>query len=192
MGNTRGLRKYNLGLTQAQLKTASYAEIQQKFQQQFSGANQAYLATYAGKLDILKVAADRAKETIGKGLVDALVLASGKQGDVENVADAMSSLANYTADAVRGVGYLVGELAQLEVFKSSLKAIKMAETNEQSLGAQEREAYRSEDYQNLCKAIGHATEQAEALKWQLEAAKLRVEIWRTEQASNRNIERMTR
>ena len=85
-----------------------------------------------------------------------------------------------------------GELAQLEVFKSSLKAIKMAETNEQSLGAQEREAYRSQDYQNLCKAIGHATEQAEALKWQLEAAKLRVEIWRTEQASNRNIERMTR
>ena len=85
-----------------------------------------------------------------------------------------------------------GELAQLEVFKSSLKAIKMAETNEQSLGAQEREAYRSQDYQDLCKAIGHATEQAEALKWQLEAAKLRVEIWRTEQASNRNIERITR
>jgi hypothetical protein len=114
VGNTRGLRKYNLGLTQAQLKTASYAEIQQKFQQQFSGANQAYLATYAGKLDILGVAADRAKETIGKGLVDALVLASGKQGDVQDVADAMSSLSNYTADAVRGVGYLVGELSQLD------------------------------------------------------------------------------
>ena len=85
-----------------------------------------------------------------------------------------------------------GELAQLEVFKSSLKAIKMAETNEQSLGAQEREAYRSQDYQDLCKAIGHATEQAEALKWQLIAAQLRVDIWRTEQASNRNIERLTK
>jgi hypothetical protein len=67
VGNTRGLRKYNLGLTQVQLKTASFAEIQAKFQQQFSGANQAYLATYAGKLDVLAVAADRAKETIGKG-----------------------------------------------------------------------------------------------------------------------------
>jgi len=85
-----------------------------------------------------------------------------------------------------------GELAQLEVFKSSLKAIKMAETNEQSLGAQEREAYRSQDYQNLCKAIGHATEQAEALKWQLIAAQLRVEIWRSQEASNRNIERLTK
>ena len=47
-----------------------------------------------------------------------------------------------------------GELAELEAFKSSLKAIKMSESSEQSLGAQEREAYRSEAYQNLCKAIG--------------------------------------
>ena len=85
-----------------------------------------------------------------------------------------------------------GELAELEAFKSSLKAIKMSESSEQSLGAQEREAYRSEAYQNLCKAIGVAKENAEALKWKLEAAKLRVEIWRTEQASNRSIERLTR
>jgi hypothetical protein len=85
-----------------------------------------------------------------------------------------------------------GELAQLEAFKSSLKAIKMAETTEQSLGAQEREAYRSQDYQDLCKAIGVATEQAEALRWQLEAAKMRFEAWRSQEASNRNIDRMTR
>ena len=85
-----------------------------------------------------------------------------------------------------------GELAQLEAFKSSLKAIKMAETSEQSLGAQEREAYRSQDYQDLCKAIGIATEQAEALRWQLEAAKMRFEAWRSQEASNRNIDRMTK
>lgn len=84
-----------------------------------------------------------------------------------------------------------GELAELEAFKSSLKAIKMAESSEQSLGAQEREAYRSEAYQELCKAIGVATENAEGLRWQLEAAKMRFEAWRTEQANNRNIERMT-
>jgi hypothetical protein len=84
-----------------------------------------------------------------------------------------------------------GELAELEAFKSSLKAIKMAESSEQSLGAQEREAYRSEAYQELCKAIGMATENAEGLRWKLEAAKMRFEAWRTEQANNRNIERMT-
>ena len=85
-----------------------------------------------------------------------------------------------------------GELAELETFKSSLKAIKMAQTDEQSLGAQQREAYRSQEYQDLCKAIGTATESTEALKWQLEAAKMRFEAWRTEQANNRNIERLTK
>jgi hypothetical protein len=54
------------------------------------------------------------------------------------------------------------------------------------------EAYASQEYQDLCKAIGAATEQTEALRWQLEAAKMRFEAWRTIEASNRNIERMTR
>ena len=84
-----------------------------------------------------------------------------------------------------------GELAQLENFRHSLKAIQMAKTDESSLGAQEREAYRSSEYQELCKAIGIATEQAELLKWQLEAAKMRFQAWQTESANNRQIERMT-
>jgi len=83
-----------------------------------------------------------------------------------------------------------GELAELEAYKSSLKAIKMAETNEQTIGAQEREAYRSEDYQNLCKAIGKATENAEKLKWELEAARLRHSTWQTLEVSNRNQDRI--
>ena len=85
-----------------------------------------------------------------------------------------------------------GELAQLETFKSSLKAIMMQKSGEQTIGAQEREAYACQEYQDLCKAIGLATEQKEALRWQLEAAKMRFEAWRTQQANDRNIERMTR
>ena len=85
-----------------------------------------------------------------------------------------------------------GRLAELEAFKSSLKAIKMAQTDEQSLGAQEREAYRSQEYQDLCKAIGAATEQAEALRWQLIAAQLRVEIWRSQEASNRAFDKVVK
>ena len=84
-----------------------------------------------------------------------------------------------------------GELAQLEAFKHSLKAIKMAQAEGSSIAAKEMEAYRSPEYQELCKAIGTATEQAEKLKWQLEAAKMRFEAWRTQEASNRHIEKMT-
>ena len=112
-GNTRGLRKYNLGLTKAQLTTISFADVQERFARQFSGANAAFLDTYAGKLDVLKVASETAKEVIGKGLVDALVLAGGKDGDIQNVSDAMGSLAEYTADTVRGMGVLIAKITQL-------------------------------------------------------------------------------
>jgi hypothetical protein len=37
VGNTKGLKKYNLGLTQAELKVASFADIQKKLNDQFSG-----------------------------------------------------------------------------------------------------------------------------------------------------------
>ena len=83
-----------------------------------------------------------------------------------------------------------GRLAEVEVYKSSLKAIQMAKSGESSLGAQEREAYRSPEYQELCKAIGAATEEVEKLRWELEAAKMRWETWRTQQATNRQVERM--
>ena len=58
-----------------------------------------------------------------------------------------------------------GELAELETYKSSLKAIQMKKSSEQSLGAQEREAYASQEYQDICKAIGVATENIELGDW---------------------------
>lgn len=89
-------------------------------------------------------------------------------------------------------GKAKGRVAELETYKSSLKAILMKQSYETAIGAQEREAYAHPDYQNLCKAIGEATEQAEIYKWRLESAKMRFEAWRTEQASNRQIEKLTR
>ena len=84
-----------------------------------------------------------------------------------------------------------GELAELEVYRHSCIALKAKEATGSSVAAKEMEALASEDYQNLCKAIGLATEQAESLRWQLEAAKMRFQAWQTESANNRNIERMT-
>jgi hypothetical protein len=114
VGNTRGLRKYNLGLTQAQLKTASFLDLQTKLNQQFSGSNQAFLLTYAGKLQVLTEAAGNAQEIIGKGLVDALTLAGGKDTDIEGVGNAMAGLAEYSADAIRGVGALAGIITGID------------------------------------------------------------------------------
>ena len=130
VGNTKGLKKYYLGLTQAQLKGMSFLEIQEKLNKQFSGANAKYLETYAGKMEALTVASGEAKETIGKGLVDALTLAGGGSTNVDNVTTAMQGLADYTANAVRGVGVLAGEISKLDklgggflssIFKANFK-----------------------------------------------------------------------
>ena len=85
-----------------------------------------------------------------------------------------------------------GQLAELEAFKSSLKAIKMIESGASSLGAQERDAHATQEYQNHCKAIGQATKNVELLKWTMIIAQMEFDAWRTEQASNRNLEKMTR
>ncbi len=61
---------------------------------------------------------------------------------------------NYIFTHSKAFAQAKGELAQLEVYKSSLKAIMMKKAGEQSLGGQEREAYASEEYVNLGHAIG--------------------------------------
>jgi len=98
---------------------------------------------------------------------------------------------NYIYKNAPEYGKAKGKVASLEAYKSSLKAILMKQSFETSIGGQEREAYAHADYQNLCNAIGEAVEHAETLRWRLEAAKMRFEAYRTEQASNRHLERMT-
>ena len=70
VGNTRGLRKYNLGLSVAELKSATFLEVQEKLNKQFSGAQAAYLDTYAGKLQVLGEAAGDAQERIGGAVIE--------------------------------------------------------------------------------------------------------------------------
>jgi hypothetical protein len=96
VGNTKGLKKYNLGLSQAQLKTASFADISEKLNKQFSGANAAYLETYAGKMQLINVAAGEAQEKIGQGLID---LASALVG-ASDVEDLIGKIASATDFAV--------------------------------------------------------------------------------------------
>ena len=113
VGNYKGLKKYELGLTNAQLKTAGFTGIMDALNKQFSGASAAYLDTYAGKMDILNTAADEAKTTIGQGLVDALVALGGQKGNVEGVANVMKNGAQWTADFTTGVGVLINKLITL-------------------------------------------------------------------------------
>jgi hypothetical protein len=85
-----------------------------------------------------------------------------------------------------------GELAELEIWKSSCKAIEFAKSGATTVAAKEMDAYASKNYIDVGKAISVATENVELLKWQLEAAKLRHATWQTMEVSNRNIDKITR
>jgi hypothetical protein len=77
------------------------------------------------------------------------------------------------------------ERTYIEQFRKSLKGILMKRSMEAAIGAQEREAYAHPEYVQLLDGLKAAVEIEEKLKWDITAAELRVEIWRTEQANNR-------
>ena len=77
-GQTRSLKKYSLGLTEAELKAKSFSEIQDILNKKFAGSNAAYLDTYAGQISILSLAWNNLQENAGKALFT-LAGASGDQ-----------------------------------------------------------------------------------------------------------------
>jgi len=105
IGNNKGLTKYYLGLTKAELKTMSFAQVQEKLNEQFSGANADYLETYAGKFQVIQEAADNAQEIIGGALVESLIsafAAGDPQEFVAKIEGLATKIASMVATAVFG------------------------------------------------------------------------------------------
>ena len=111
VGNLKGLKKYNLGLTNAELATMSFQQIQDKLNATFTGQASLAAETYAGKMDALAIASGNAKEIIGKGLVDAIGDAFGG-GEISKATTQIEKMAGVIADIVAGLGTITGFLAQ--------------------------------------------------------------------------------
>lgn len=107
-GQTKGLEKYKLGVSAAELKTMSFAEIMERLNKQFKGSNAAYLKTYAGQMEVLKVTAGNVQEVIGKGLVDALMAVTGAI-DVQDLSNKLIAFAQNLADAFVKVGNIIAQ-----------------------------------------------------------------------------------
>jgi hypothetical protein len=73
---------------------------------------------------------------------------------------------------------------QLEEYRKSKKAI-LGNLEEGSLGAKEMFAYAHPEYIQLLLDIKQAIAEEEEFRWKLEAAKLRVEVWKTEEYTKR-------
>jgi hypothetical protein len=77
------------------------------------------------------------------------------------------------------------ERIYLEEYRKSLKAILMKRSYEQTVNAQEREAYSAQEYIDLLKGLKEAVEREEEIRWGLVAAQARIEVWRSQEATNR-------
>jgi len=78
----------------------------------FAGQAQARLSTYAGKMDLLKVAAANATEIIGKGLIDA-ISTIGKDNSIDQAATSMNNFAIAIANTTNGMAQLIGEVKKI-------------------------------------------------------------------------------
>lgn len=114
MGNIKGLRKYALGLTQVQLKTMTATEIMARFNKVFGGGAAIAADTFAGKLARINQALGEAKEALGKGIIDALMIATGSQ-DIDTLQKKIIDFGKNAGDAVRNLA---------EVFVKFLPQIK--------------------------------------------------------------------
>ncbi len=111
-GNTTGLSRLGAGISKATLKTGDMDKIMGELNKKFAGQAAARLDTYAGKMALLTVATENAKEEIGKGLLDALTLLS-KDNSIEVASDAMQVLAENISDAVLGAALLIKKIDEL-------------------------------------------------------------------------------
>ena len=112
VGNTKGIKKYYTGLTQAELKTKSFSEILSVLLANSAGSAEAYLSTTAYKMDILTVATNNAKESIGAGLVDAFARISGGS-EAKDAAKSINDIAKAVNALTASIGFVVNGLLQL-------------------------------------------------------------------------------
>jgi len=86
------------------------------------------------------------------------------------------------------------ERVYLDEFRRSKRALLMQDAElhgYETSAAQERQAYSHPEYIQLLVGLKEAISIEEKLRWQLIAAQIKVDIWRTEQANNRFIEKTT-
>jgi hypothetical protein len=109
LGDNAALGRLGVGLSKAQLKSASFLEVQRTLNANFAGQAAAAVEGYAGSMAKLTVAVDESKEAIGKGLLDAIAALSGSN-DIDTFTTRMVNAAEKIGNAFRVVGDVIGLL----------------------------------------------------------------------------------
>jgi hypothetical protein len=170
LGQTQALGRLGVGLTKAELSTSSFEEIQARLATLFAGQATAAADTYAGSLARLTVAGNNAKETIGKGLVDALVTASNSTSTddlIEKIDRAAESIANFVRETGEFIK-ITKSIFKFELFATDPNAFKgmgNISTSKTSQDTQRADAIAKKNAAALAKLTGvQAANQAKILK----------------------------
>ena len=112
VGNFKGLRSLNLGLTQAELASSDFETVQKRLQVLFAGQAKVAADSYVGSMNKLAVASENASEKIGKSLINALTALSGGKtiDDTISKIDTLSTAIAGLIDAT--IGLKAGEILQ--------------------------------------------------------------------------------
>lgn len=112
IGITKGLAKYNTGLTRAELNTKTFSEILGIVLSRSAGAAEDYLTTTSYKMEVLGIATGNASEIIGEGLIDALARLGGGT-EASDAADAIETLAKAFNFVTLSIGTAGGGLTSI-------------------------------------------------------------------------------
>jgi len=83
------------------------------------------------------------------------------------------------------------EVTYLSEFRKTKKALCFQNSMKNTMAEKEADAYAHPEYKAVLEGLREAVERAETLRWMLIAAQARIDVFRTQEASNRFLERST-
>jgi len=104
-GNYTSLGKLQRVYTSAELEAMGFEKAVAALNETFGGTAAANADSYGGKIDRLNIAVDEARETIGKGLVDAFETLA--DGDFDKVIDAIAASARGLSGFMRNIAFSI-------------------------------------------------------------------------------------
>ena len=93
----------------------------------------------------------------------------------------------WLTDNAKNVAQAIAECSYLQEYRKSLKAMLMSKAPAGAVASMEAYAYAHPDYQAHLKGLRAAVERAEYLKFLTAAARIKLEIWRTNHADMRQV-----
>jgi hypothetical protein len=124
LGNNASLGRLGVGLSKAELNSSSFLDIQTKLTTLFAGQAKDAADSFQGSLNKLTIASNNAKEAIGKGLVDALVILGGSNsGGVDGAIGVIDKMASGIANGTKNIAYMIKQFEALKPIILTIGAV---------------------------------------------------------------------